>query len=162
MVSKAGNLVGKVFVRQRRMQIWLAVVVVVLGAVFVLELVVGVGRQDSGSDVHGLGHGWTFREPNSSEVRPVTNLIRPGLFKASTGVVGRPMAEATIERIKSQLKLRCIMEMKGEPTAYINIKAIGLKRCGVGDNVGDIFTVVDIGKRNVVITIVGHKVTLSL
>ena len=92
----------------------------------------------------------------------MTNLIRPGLFKASTGVVGRPMAEATIERIKSQLKLRCIMEMKGEPTAYINIKAIGLKRCGVGDNVGDIFTVVDIGKRNVVITIVGHKVTLSL
>jgi len=162
MVSKVEKLVGKVFVGQRRMQIWLAAVVVVFGVVFVLELVVGVGRQDSGSDVHGFGHDWAFREPNSSEVMPVTNLIRPGMFKASTGVVGRPMAEATVERIKSQLKLRCIMEMHGEPTAYINIKGSGLKRCRIGDNVGDMFRVVDIGRQDVVIRIVGHKVTLSL
>lgn len=88
--------------------------------------------------------------------------IRAGLFKASTPLRDKPMADKTIERIKSQLKLQCIMEMNGEPTAYINIDGVGLKKCNLGDSINDLFTVVNINKTTVEITVVDHKITLSL
>jgi hypothetical protein len=72
------------------------------------------------------------------------------------------MADKTIERIKSQLKLKCIMEIRGEPVAYINIKGASLKKCKVGDSVSDLFTVLNINKHSVEISIVDHKVTLNL
>ena len=54
------------------------------------------------------------------------------------------------------------MEMNGEPVAYVHIKGTGLKKCKVGDSVSDLFTVLNIDKRSIEITIIDHKVTLSL
>lgn len=92
----------------------------------------------------------------------LAKVMRKGLFKPSTPLLDKPMADKTIERIKSQLKLQCIMEMNKETVAYINIKGMGLRKCKVGDSVHDLFTVVSINKNSVGITIVGHNVTLSL
>ncbi|MHC5061203.1 MAG: hypothetical protein ACYTFK_08985 [Planctomycetota bacterium] len=89
---------------------------------------------------------------------------RPGMFRPTTGLGDKPLADRTIERIKDQLKLQCVMEMNGQPVAYINIQGVGLKKCCVGDNINDLFTVLDINKQNksVEISIVEHKVTLHL
>ena len=89
---------------------------------------------------------------------------RSGMFKPATGLQDKPLANKTIERIKEQLKLQCIMEMNGTPVAYINIQGIGLKKCCLGDNINDLFTVLGINKQNksVDISIVEHKVTLHL
>ena len=89
---------------------------------------------------------------------------RPGMFRSATGLQDKPLAYRTIERIKDQLKLQCVMEMNGQPVAYINIQGVGLKKCCVGENINDLFTVLDINKQNksVEISIVEHKVTLHL
>ena len=92
----------------------------------------------------------------------LSTTARSGLFKATSGLSDRPMAEKTIERIKSQLTLQCVMELHGEPVAYINIKGIGLKKCKVGDCINDLFTVLNISKESVETTVIGHKVTLTL
>jgi hypothetical protein len=87
-----------------------------------------------------------------------------GLFNAATGLQDKPLADKTIERIKDQLKLQCVVEIKGKPVAYIAVKEVGLKKCGVGDSVNDLFTVLDINKQNktVDISIVDHKISLHL
>jgi hypothetical protein len=89
---------------------------------------------------------------------------RPGMFQPATGLADKPLANKTIERIKDQLKLQCVMEMNGQPVAYINIQGVGLRKCTVGENVNDLFTVLDINKQNksVDVSIVEHKVTLHL
>jgi hypothetical protein len=89
---------------------------------------------------------------------------RPGMFKPATGISDKPIADKTIERIKDQLKLQCVMELNGRDTAYINIQGVGLKKCCVGESVNDLFTVMNINKqsKSVEISIVGHKVTLHL
>ena len=117
---------------------------------------------------------------NTSEITPNENIsvlldenkdktkeaiiCRPGMFRPATGFQDKPLANRTIERIKDQLKLQCVMEMNGQSVAYINIKGVGLKKCCVGDNVNDLFTVLDINKPNksVDISIVEHRVTLHL
>jgi len=93
-----------------------------------------------------------------------TVAYRPGMFKPATGLADKPIADKTIERIKEQLKLQCVMEMKGRPVAYINIQGAGLKKCCEGENVNDLFTVLNINKqdKSVDISIVEHKVTLHL
>jgi len=89
---------------------------------------------------------------------------RPGMFQPATGLADKPLANRTIERIKDQLKLQCVMEMNGQPVAYINIQGVGLRKCCVGENINDLFSVLDINKQNksVEISIVEHKVTLHL
>ena len=89
---------------------------------------------------------------------------RPGMFRPATGLRDKPLVNRTIERIKGQLKLQCVMEMNGQPVAYINIQGVGLKKCCIGENINDLFTVLDINKQNksVQISIVEHKVTLHL
>lgn len=89
---------------------------------------------------------------------------RPGMFRPATGLRDKPLANRTIERIKGQLKLQCVMEMNGQPVAYISIQGVGLKKCCIGENINDLFTVLDINKQNksVEISIVEHKVTLHL
>lgn len=93
-----------------------------------------------------------------------TIAYRPGMFRPATGLRDRPLANKTIERIKEQLKLKCVMEMNDQLVAYINIQGVGLKKCCIGDNINDLFTVLDINKQNksVDISIVEHKVTLQL
>jgi hypothetical protein len=89
---------------------------------------------------------------------------RPGMFRTATGLQDKPLANRTIKRIKDQLKLKCVMEMNDQPVAYINIQGVGLRKCCVGENVNDLFTVLDINKHNksVDISIVDHKITLYL
>ena len=89
---------------------------------------------------------------------------RPGMFKPATGLRDKPIADKTIDRIRDQLKLQCVMEMNGRPVAYINIQGMGLKKCCIGDNINDLFTVLDINQQNksVNISIVEHKITLYL
>ncbi|MCK5604970.1 hypothetical protein KAR91_23980 [Candidatus Pacearchaeota archaeon] len=104
-------------------------------------------------------------EPTATKpANEFSEVFRSGFFKADAGPKDRPMADKTIERIRSQLKLRCIMELNGQPVAYINIQGIGLKRCSVGESVNDLFTVLDINKqsKSVAISIVKHKVILYL
>ena len=106
-----------------------------------------------------------FLDPNSRpaiEAGTVLGGIRRGLFRSAAPVRDVPMADKTIERIRSQLKLQCVMEMNGEPVAYIQVKDLGLKRCRVGDSVEDLFKVLRIQKKSVEIAIVDHSVTLSL
>jgi hypothetical protein len=92
----------------------------------------------------------------------VTAALRPGLFKSATPLADKPMADKTIEKILAQLKLRCIVQINGQPVAYINVENGGLKRCRAGDSVANLFTVVRIHEKSVDLTIVGHPVTLSL
>lgn len=102
-------------------------------------------------------------DKNKNENREAV-LYRPGLFKPATGIQDKPIADKTIERIKDQLKLQCIMELNGQTVAYINIQGVGLKKCRTGESVNDLFTVTNISKesKSVEISIVGHKVTLHL
>lgn len=92
----------------------------------------------------------------------VTAALRPGLFQSATPLADKPMADKTIEKIVAQLKLRCIVQINGQPVAYINIENAGMKRCRAGDTVANLFTVVRIHEKSVDLTIVGHPVTLSL
>ena len=99
---------------------------------------------------------------NHSDFYKTVSKIKPGLFKAASGLSNKPMADKTIERIRSQLKLQCIMQISGEAAAYINIKNKGLKKCTAGEKVYDLFTVISISDKTVEISIVDHRVILSL
>ena len=105
----------------------------------------------------------SMTEPSSKEETNTSNLLskmRGGMFKSASNMRARTMADKTVEKIKSQLKLQCVMKMNGQQIAYINIKNSGMKKCEIGDTVDDLFTVMDIQKKIVDITILGHKVTL--
>lgn len=97
----------------------------------------------------------------SAEFQEVGKAMRPGLFKSESHQRDKPMADKTIERIRSQLKLQCIMDLNGEPVAYVKVKGEGMKRCRSGDTVSNLFTVLNINKTSVEITIVGHREILS-
>lgn len=87
---------------------------------------------------------------------------RTGLFKPATPLRDKPVADKTIERIRSKLKLQCIMEINHEPTAYILIDGSGLKQCRPGQTIHDLFTVLAIHQDRVDVSIVDHKVTLRM
>ncbi len=76
----------------------------------------------------------------------------------------KPLADKTIERIKEQLSLQCILEINGQSVAYINIQGKELRKCCVGDNIKDLFKVLNINQqsKSVDISIIDHKVTLQL
>lgn len=101
-------------------------------------------------------------QPESTGFQEVAKIIRPGLFKSETPLRDNPMADRTIERIRSQLKLVCITQLNGELVAYVDVKGEGMKQCRVGDSVGDLFTVLNIYEKSIEITIVGHRQILSL
>ena len=100
--------------------------------------------------------------PDQMEHEAVLGSLRRGLFKSATPLRDRPIADKTIAKIRSQLSLGCILETNGESVAYIRVKDLGLKRCRVGDSVEDLFTVLDIREKSVAISIVDHRVMLSL
>jgi hypothetical protein len=97
----------------------------------------------------------------SSGFQEVGETMRPGLFKSENPQHDKPLADKTIERIKSQLKLQCIMDLDGESVAYVKVKGEGMKRCRSGDTVSNLFTVLNINETSVEITIVGHRELLS-
>lgn len=88
--------------------------------------------------------------------------MRPGLFKSAAPLSDRPMADKTIEKIRSQLRLQCIMRIQGQFVAYVNVENRGLKKCRVGDCVEDLFTVVNIKEKSVELRIIEHPTVLSL
>jgi len=146
----------------------IAAATIVTAIVFILELImpVTIDTLESGAidrnDVppkHRLSS-ILQHQPDANDV--LAKMKRSGLFKPSMPLPDKPMADKTIERIKSQLALQCIMQMNKQPVAYINIKGIGLRQCKVGESIRDLFTVMNINKDTVEITIVGHKVVLSL
>lgn len=98
---------------------------------------------------------------DSEESQEVAQIIRPGLFKSENYQSDKPMADKTIERIRSQLKLQCIMDLGGKPVAYVKVKGVGMKLCRCGDTISDLFTVLNINKTSVEINIVGHRELLS-
>jgi len=88
--------------------------------------------------------------------------IKSGLFKPETQINDKPLADKTIQAIKSRLALQCIMDKNGEPMAFVKIQGEGLKQCFVGDTVSDLFTVKSIEEKSIKVLIVDHEVTLSL
>lgn len=139
----------------------------VCGIVF--RLLTPIRLQEPGADAPGpIGAavaGASSFDPNrggSVDQTAILSAMRRGLFKSASPTRDRPIADKTIERIQSQLLLGCVLEMEGESVAYIRVKDLGLKRCKVGDSVADLFTVLDIREKSVVISIIDHRVTLSL
>jgi hypothetical protein len=88
--------------------------------------------------------------------------MRPGLFRSATPLGDKPMADKTIEKIRSQLKLQCIIRIQGQPVAYVNVENRGLKKCRVGDCVEDLFTVININEKSVELKIIEHPIILTL
>jgi len=168
MLKKQINRLVNHYGLWRLIHIVLAGGIITLAGVLVLETAVPVRLNSetvgiySNTNVIATNNLSEILQPNIASSRELAKVIRPGLFKASTPLRDKPMADKTIERIKSQLKLQCIMPVNGEPAAYISIKGTGLKKCKVGDSVNDLFTVLNINKKSVEVTIVGHKITLSL
>ena len=152
----------------RSIHIVMAAGIIALIGVLVMELVIPVrldsDKADAADNMNRVNtnHLPEILQPKLAQPQKLTKIMRPGLFKSATSLRDKPMADKTIERIRSQLRLQCIMEMNGEPVAYVNIKNAGLKKCKVGDSVNDLFKVLNINKKSIEVTIVDHKVTLSL
>lgn len=148
-------------------RIALAGAIVSSACVLVLELAVPLRCSDEAANLpvtNAITDGALseIAQPAPAESRETGKSIRPGLFKAESPIRDKPMADKTLEKIKSQLKLLCIMRLNGEPVAYVDIKGEGMRQCRVGDSVNDLFTVLDIGDKSVAISIVGHRQILSL
>jgi len=89
--------------------------------------------------------------------------IRSGLFKSSSPLRRRSMGDSVLEQIRARLALRFVMLIKGEPVGFVKIKdRKGSATCHIGDNIGDIFRVldVDLDQQCMEIEIAGKKVTL--
>jgi hypothetical protein len=172
MLEKKIKEIVKRFGIWRTIQAVLAGCAVALLIAIVLQVTIPLDLREHDSQAYVLSElnasgnlSQSLRTNGESHPPEKSNLVyRPGLFRASTGLQDKPLAGKTIERIKSQLKLQCIMEMNGQPVAYININGLGLKKCCIGSSVNDLFTVLDINNQNksVDISIVDHKVTLHL
>lgn len=168
MLKKWINKLVKRYGLWRLVHVFLITVTTILVCILVMELVIPVRL---GSDnIAASANTKLITERDLSDVlrsnktnpQDIAKVFRSDLFKAAAVLKDKPMADKTIERIKSQLKLQCIMEINGEQVAYVNINGIGLKRCCVGDMVNDLFTVLNINKNSIDVTIVGHRTTLTL
>lgn len=164
--KKINRLVNKCDV-WRLVQIALVGGIIALASTLVLELVIPLRLNNdtvNTSTINTIASTNLSKivQPNLKGFQEVTKIIRSGLFKSETPLRDKPMADKTIERIRSQLKLQCIMELNGEPVAYVSIKGVGLKKCKVGDSVNDLFTVLNINEKSIEITVVGHRQILSL
>lgn len=152
----------------RLIQMVLVAGIVICATVLLLELLLPVELHNSNFNVLPVVNPVDANDlpqavfADAQENQPVAGITRSGLFKLASSVNDRPMAGKTIGMIRSQLKLRCIMELNGEPVAYVHIKNEGLQKCKVGDSVKDLFTVLNINDGSIEITILGHRQVLSL
>jgi hypothetical protein len=164
MVTKLLNELINRYGPWQLVQYGLAALAAGLVVVLVLELLVPVGLGSNpvavGPDIGAAGVS-EIPQPTTRDFQELTKVLRQGLFRASTGLGDKPLADRTIERIRSKLALKGILLIRGQQVAYIHVEGAGLKPCKVGDSVGELFTVLNIGKRSVEISIVGHKVSLS-
>lgn len=149
-------------------QVVLVVGIIISTGILILELVIPV-RFDSDAfgnfisvNTETSDNLMEVLQSESSKRPTIAKIARSGLFKSGTSVRDKPMADKMIEMIRSQLRLQCILELNGEPVAYVHIKDKGLRKCRIGDSVDDLFTVLGINEKNIEISIVGHRETLSL
>ena len=159
------NLRDKLF---RKYSVWhvlntvIIIGIVLLGSLFVMELVLSVSVNLNDSSIADESKvSADISKEISGKHKIDFNIIKRGLFKPSREI-SKPMANKTIQKIKSLLKLQCIMEINSEKVAYIYIKGIGLKKCGVGDSVENLFTIININAKKVELSIVEHKVVLKI
>ena len=129
----------------------------ILTAVIFLPIDTSIAQPDS--DILDKQTG--VPDSGQAEKVDIDKIFRDGLFKSSSLVDSKPLADKTIEDIVSKLKLQCMMTIGDKATAYIYVKGEGLKKCQAGDSVGNMFSVLDVGKDRVDISIVGHKITLT-
>jgi hypothetical protein len=172
MLKKQFYTIIKRFGIWRTIQGMLVTCILLLLCTALIQMVVPVSLQDYGIKSNVISDMNTadslLQSPQASIKSNSPDMLtfnyRAGLFESAMVLQDKPMADKTIERIKEQLKLQCVMEINNQLVAYINIKGIGLKKCSIGDSVYDLFNVLDINKQNksVVISIVDHKVTLHL
>jgi len=169
MINKYINKIISRLGTWRTVQISLACISVILLVTAIIQyfIPIPVGQTDGQTNNNpefSFNENISILSNDQNSETPETIIYRPGLFRPATGLQDKPLADKTIERIMEQLKLQCLMEMNGQPVAYINIQGVGLKKCSIGDNVNDLFTVLDINQQNkrVDISIVEHKVTLFL
>ena len=148
-------------------RIFLVLGIIISATTLALELAIPLKLDDNTSSSIAVNITSTSEIPNiqtpeSANIQEIARVMRSGFFKSETPHLGKPMADKTIETIKSQLKLQCIMDLNGEPVAYVKIKGEGLEQCRVGDSVDDLFTVLSIDKKSIEISIIGHRQTLKL
>lgn len=142
--------------------------IAVCSVVLILELLLPVNLNSDSSGVLPVVSSVNANGLSQTDIaeagknQSIAKITRSGLFKLESSLNDRPMADKTIDMIRSQLKLRCIMELNGEPVAYVHIQNEGLQKCKVGDSVKDLFTVLNIGDRSIEIIILGHRQVLSL
>jgi hypothetical protein len=164
MVTKVLNELISRYGPWRLAQCGLITLAAGLVVVLVLELVIPVRLNTNpvavGPDTGTRGVS-EIQQPTLRDFQELTKVFRRGLFKAATPLGDRPLADRTIEKIRSKLTLKSILTIEGEPVAYIHVKGAKLRPCKVGDSVGELFTVLNIAKRSVEVSIVGHKVTLT-
>ena len=165
MLKRACNKLLLRFGVWRLSQMALASLCVLLLAGIALQLLLPIRVMAStASDLVAIPEGHTaVRDVNDRHIdkSALAGAFWPSLFKAATALSDKPMADKTLQRIRSQLTLRFIMEMDGVPVAYIQIKDMGLKKCKAGDTVADLFSVLHVGKDYVEIQILEHKLKLS-
>lgn len=167
MVKKKKNKVRHKRDLGRLVRIWFVLGIIFSVTILTLELAIplkldeNVGRSVA-VNVTSTSEISNIHTPESTSLQKMVTVMRTGFFKSETPLLDKPMAEKTIDTIKSQLKLQCIMDLDGEPVAYVKIKGEGLEQCRVGDSVDDLFTVLSIDKKSIEISIIGHKQTLKL
>ena len=144
------------------LQMLLSICIIVLLILLTLEITEPIELENQ---TEGIFEPNFFKPVEASDLYAFSTgsiAIKPGLFKPETQLSDRPIADKTIQTIKSKLTLQCIMEKDGEPVAFIKVKGEGLKECFVGDSVGDMFTVLSIQKKSIKVSIVDHEVKLTL
>ena len=140
----------------------IALMLVLIGLEFLLPLPIDSLPVGDLVSVQTVGSTAITDSLDSVDGSVFANVFWPKLFKAATPLNDKPMADKTLQRIKSQLKLQCVMNIAGEPVAYIHVQGMGLKKCRTGEGVGDLFTTLDIGRNRVEIQVLEHRVTLHL
>lgn len=167
MHKKKSNKVGHTRDFGKLVRILLALGIIILAATLTLELTIPLKLDDYASssvavNISSVSDIQNIQTSKSEGVREISNFVRSGFFKSEVPHLNKSMADKTIETIKSQLKLQCIMDLNGEPVAYVKIKGEGLEQCRIGDSVDDLFTVLSIDEKSIEISIIGHRQTLKL
>jgi len=152
----------------RIIQAVMLAIVLILTAVTILEFCIPVKVNDPNPEPTENNNFLNTRlftrllENNKSAPNGLDIPLRDNLFKPDTAIRDKPAADKTIERIKAQLHLQCIMKIQNQPVVYIDVKGLGLKKLAVGDSVNDLFKVININENSVEISIVEHKLLLRL
>ena len=95
-----------------------------------------------------------------SDIGDISINIKSGLFKSQKPLAQNDFTDKTVQMILSKLKLLSIIEFDGKLAGYVKIQGGGLQRCFVGDNVNSMFTVLNVSKEEMEISIADQKVKL--